>query len=218
MGRHTFRLPDYQSEGLETTADVYDMTMSDVARIAFNRMLEDDPTEGEVPDWVQKEAVHDEITTENNPNMRQLHFKQNVYEYLAHECLRGEDGDMARFPPSPERVEADYLDSMREEVKRAFPENHREEALQHLDRMGDWYELVHPETQADDKEAWLRETVLYLLRWQDEDAAREWLDRQDRKGLIPDRLNPHQLLDDARDEYHANRWKDEYDDAARGKL
>jgi len=60
--------------------------------------------------------------------------------------------------------------------------------------------------------------LLYLLRWQDEDAAREWLERQDRKGLIPSRFTPHDLLDDARDEYHKNRWKDEYDDAARGKL
>ena len=218
MARHTVRLQDYQSEGLEQFADKTGMSKSDVMRIAMSRLIDDDPTGGEIDEWIKQEAVHDRVVMENRPSMRMMHFKQNVFEYLCHECLRGEDGALARFPPQPDMVEETYIDSLRKEIKEAYPEEHREEYLNHLDQMLEWYKLVHPDTKAEDKEQWLFEMCLYFMRWQSEEDARDWIDAKDSQGQIPETLTPHEILDEARDAYHRNRWKDEYDEAARGKL
>lgn len=211
MGKHSIRLPEYQSEGLRQFKRETGMNMSDIIRSALSEFISSWECNGdELPEWVQKEASHDRIVRENKPQMRAMHFKQNVYGYLLHECLEGEDMQLARFPPHPDKVRENYADSVREQIEQEH-EQYADEYLGHLERMMEWYELVHPDTGREGRKG-IIQFAAYLMRWEDEGRARMFVDLAMEENDVSTNVSKHDLLDEARQIKAKKTWKMEWDD------
>ena len=210
MSKETVRLPDYQSEGLAELKRQTGMNKSEIVRGALSKFIASWDDMEEIPEWITNEASHDRIIRENRHKMRAMHLKQNVYEYLLHSCLTGEDGKIARYPPSPEKVRENYGESVREQIDEEF-DQYADEYHRHLEMMLDWYEVVHPDTHTG-ADGLVQQTVFWL-RWHGEEVARKFLDECEQRGEIPKRVTIHDILDEARDQKRTSDWKAEWDDS-----
>lgn len=215
MRKISARLPDHLVEALDYLKKEWGIAKTDVVRQSLNQTIGDDPEHLDIPDWMVNDAIHDRVKQENRAELRKAHFKQNVYEYLLHDCLRGRDGGMARFPPDPDALRDSYIASMREEIQETVDDGELlQEYENHLEEMIEWYEIMHPDADGSRTEQYYN-VCRFMIRWEDEEEARRFLDEQDRRGKIPDTITPHEILDDARDDVRQANWKNDWDDAIR---
>lgn len=214
MATDSFRLQEYQSEALEVLSSNSGMSKTDIVQACLSKYLGDFGSSDELPEWVVQEAEHDRIVRENRPAIRSMHFKQNVYEYLREKCLTDKDGKFARYAPDPEKVEANYLESCREQVRAEVPDEYEDEYMDHVDKLAEWYRMVHPETGQNTRQG-LVECVRYYVRWEGNEVARSWLKSAEERGAIPGVIDPKDILQDAIQEETREEWKAEWDDAIR---
>lgn len=208
------KLQEYQNEALKELSHMGSMNKSEIIRACLSKYLGDFNTDDGLPDWVIQEAEHDRITRENNPSIRAMHFKQNVYEYLREKCLTDDDGNFARFAPEPDKVAENYLESCREQVREEIPEEYEDEYMDHVDRMEEWYRMVHPDTGQNTREG-LVECVRYYVRWEGNEVARSWIKSAEERGAIPGVVAPKDILQEAIEAETKDEWKSEWDDAIR---
>lgn len=202
MSRITIRCPDWMEEGISRLSDASDMSRSEVIRRAVTELISE--WGDELPDWVLKEASHDEMVARNRPELRMMHFEQRAFEY-AKNALTNQQGQVARYPPDPEMLEEHYGEMIREEVEEEY-EQYRERFEEHIDEVMGWYRTMHPDTshgtvrhQAVTKCAW-------HIRHGREPQARTVAQAAVGEATGPE-TTEHMILDDARNKATENeRW------------
>jgi Arc/MetJ-type ribon-helix-helix transcriptional regulator len=213
MARHTFNLPDWQTDGLEGIKRKTELSMSEVVRQSLNDTLSD-WTE-EIPEHVERESIAERIKRENKPMLREMHFKQRTWEYVR-DLIFTERGQLKRFPPDPEQVEEAYFGSMERQIAEEFDGERSEDFTEHIDELRDWYQLMHPDTETGSQRDQVVHVAAHLFRWRSEKDARDAVKAAIRKGKIRDSERDG-VLDDARELYHSKRWKHQWDQSARGR-
>lgn len=184
------------------------MNRSDIIRRAVVDLFRE--WSDELPDWVQREASHEDMVKRNNPELRVMHFKQRVFDY-AQNTLTNDMGRIARYPPKPDRLERHYGQMLREEVeKEAYPE-YAEEFEEHIGEVMQWYRIMHPDTE----DGTVRGQAVTLAAWHIE-AGRE----QTARGICSKagaqtNETEHVMMDDARSKAKRWDWRHEQDTTIR---
>lgn len=212
MPRLSFRAEDWMADGLDSLVDETSLNKSDLIRRAVRDLLTE--WSDSIPDWVQKEASHDEIIKKNRPALRTMHFKQRSFEYILN-CLVDERGNLKRFPPHPDKVDAVYIEELRNEVSKEHGD-HQEEYMKHIDRLSEWYRLMHPETSDGSQVEQVCELACHYIRFGQSDKARELCKDAEHSGQLPAGTTWQDVMDEARDGARNDRWKHQWEDAVRG--
>lgn len=208
MTRLSARVDDYLNDGIEWLEETTSMTKSDVVRAAlrdyFTRL------DGDVPEHVEKQATHEQALREHKPELRTMHFKQRSWEYVR-DCLFNQQGDIKRYPPSPDKVRRHYQQMIQREVAEEH-EEYREEFEDHIEQLMDWYGLMHPETDVGGPYEQAVELAAHYMRWGETDKAKRVAQKAENKSSH----TQHEILDEARQRKARSTWKNQWDEAVRG--
>lgn len=212
MARESFRLPDWQSDGLKDMAENYiSFTKTDIAEMAIGDWLKEH--EDELPEHVTREAKHDKIVRENKPLIREARFKQKVQMYL-------DDVFEKPFPPEPYKWSMAYFESLRREVRQEYDDDYQEEFLEFIDDREEWYSETwnkhHTgETGKDAHELYadLVKHAAVHVKHSRTDMAVDYIEKADENGRLPDAKTRQEAIDDARKMAGQDGWMDEWEDA-----
>jgi hypothetical protein len=216
MPRTSLRIPDEMAESAESIKQQYGMTKAEQFRTAYRSWIR--RNDDDIPEWAKLENRHEQITNENNPKMRALNFKQRVYEKLSG-FLRDDNGNPARHPPDPDKVESLYMESVRKEVVEEYATfGLKDEYLEHTEAMMEWYKLLHPDTDHGEKREQAVAYLTWVWRWYGRDKAREVAKKLGDRPQGPSKQAWQELIDEARDNVRADNYKDDWDKAVHGEL
>lgn len=209
MSKISIRVDGWMKDGLEHLTDETELSMSEVVRRGVRMVFEE--WSGEIPDWVEAESYHEQAVRENRPELRTMHFKQRTYEYT-HNCLKDERGNLAKFPPHPDKLESYYFEKVRDEVREEHAD-HEEEFLEHIDWLSDWYRIMHPSTTFEDRREEVVQVALFHFRHGQKREARDAVDHAEKKGALPPDVAKHEVLDEARRRSSNEKWRHEWNEA-----
>lgn len=212
MQSTSVRLEGWQIDGLEQLSKEADTNMAHFIRAGVTDILRQ--YEDGLPDHVSKEAAHEQIIRENKPAMRELHFKQRSWEYVR-DMVFNHDGKIKRFPPDPEHVDSVYFDNLRRQVDEEFADERADRYHDHIERLSDWYEMMHPQTDHGSKREQVIEAGVYLMRHDSRAAAREAVKQAVKDGAIQDKERD-EVFDAIRREFSERKWLHDWNEAARG--
>lgn len=213
MARITFRCDEHHKEGLQAIAERWDVSLSDMMRGATIDFIMENPDA--VPEWVQKDVAHEDILRRNRNEMRTMHFRQRVWEYVVN-TLTNDNGEVAKFPPDPEKVRKHYGESVKEEIRKTHDE-YKDEYIDHVMYCLDWYELMHPDTDTGSKTEEVRALATFYFKQGQEGKARRVVNDAADDGVLPPEVSVHDVLDQARMDSHNESWKHKWDDAIRNR-
>lgn len=210
--RFTVSVDEALADATDELVQSSDVNRSELVGIALRRLVRE--WEDDLPEWVQKEVTHADLVKKNRPFIREMHFKQNVRDYLVQNCLLNERNNPAKFPPHPDKVRDRYADSLKDEIDQTDME-YADEYKEHLESQMRWYEAVHPDTGGSTTTEGIISMVEYYMREEGEGEAREFLRMCSERGKIPSGQNQHQILDEARDRIRNKQWKFEWEDSVK---
>lgn len=210
MKRITFRAPEWIEEGLDHLTDASDLSRSELVRRACTDLLRE--WSDELPEWVRKEATHEDMVKRNRPELRQMHFKQRTFEY-AKNALTNDRGGIARYPPHPDKLERHYGRMLREEVNEEHGD-YRDEFAEHVDEVLEWYRMLHPNTSQGTVRGQAVAKCAWHFRHDREGAARNVAAEACSAEAGPE-LTEHMILDDARSKADKETWIHKTDQSIR---
>lgn len=208
--RITLRVEDWHREALDSIAGNWGVSRSEIIRQAISDLV--DEYAESVPDWVEKEAVHDKVTTEYKPDLRTMRFRKSVHDYLK-DLLMDENGNVHPEAPHPDKVRETYIEGLRETLYQEHPD-YAEEYDEYLKHKMDWYKMLHPETATVDREEWAVEMIRIQFGLDRENRARSmaktYAERLD--------MSEHEILDTARDKLADLNWREEWTQATNSNV
>lgn len=217
MPRTTLRIPDEMEETASGIKHEYGMTKAEQFRTAYRQWIRRNEDE-RIPEWARIENVHEQIINENNPKMRALNFKERVHGKLS-QFLRDDDGNIARHPPHPDKVEELYAESVRREIDEEYATyGFGDEFHEHLQAELEWYRMMHPDTNDGSKGQQAREYVEWVWRNFGKDKAKEVVKSLGEYVDAPSEEAWQEVFDDVRARVKRENYKDKWDQAVHGKL
>lgn len=208
MTKTSLRLENWMLDALDQIAEEAEaINRSDLIRDGISHSILDH--EDEAPDWAVSESVHDRKRRRNRAKLREMHFKQRTFEYCR-DALFDHNGNMKEYPPSPERLRQRYGEMLREEVKEEY-HGERDEYMDHVNEILDWYELMHPAGDHGGPSEQAVELAGHHMKHDNNERAREVARRASNHA----KLTEHEILDKARKVKANAEWRHDWDKATR---
>lgn len=213
MARITVRLDDDTREAFRQIANQHNVPMSELARDALHQfayLYRDD-----MPEHLAAHVSHEKITSENKWKIRRMTFKSRVRDFLNDQLDKS-------IPPEPDKVERDYIESIRKEVQEIYSE-HNDEYMEFIDNELSRYELLHP-SYSDESESLSEEKYRELIdkaathgkmgRW---DLCIEFAEHLEDAGRLPPTYDADKVVRDVRNAVQGT-WREDWNSAVWGEL